>query len=413
MSGRQGPVHLTIPHDYQSATVDASAYERYAPKEYSTPSNVLADPSRVQQAVQLLNSAERPLIMAGSSAGATADPEVVQQLVETTRVPFVSEDSARALIPDSHPYSIGLGYLPLNRAAQMVREADVVMMLGKRLDYTLGFGGTPPFHPNSKVIVVDPSAAEIGRSRSAEIAILGDLGPVCEQLAAVSEGFTWSNHAEWVDSLRQTHDEWLAELYEMASPSTPMHPMYVSETLQKFLDDDAHITFDGGDYCHFLRASIPREKPFRFHNVSSFGMIGVGIAYGLGAQVALPDTQCVVATGDGSFGFNGMELDTMVRHRLPVKILLGNNSIWGIDWQIQKGIYGRPVWTDLAQGTRYDLVAKGLGAYGEHVTAAEQLEPAIERAFTHDGPALLNIEVDQIISPVAEAAIDRKLGSHG
>ena len=413
MSGRQGPVHLTIPHDYQSATVDASAYARYAPKEYSTPSNVLADPSRVQQAVQLLNSAERPMIMAGSSAGATADPEVVQQLVETTRVPFVSEDSARALIPDSHPYSIGLGYLPLNRAAQMVREADVVMMLGKRLDYTLGFGGTPPFHPNSKVIVVDPSAAEIGRSRSAEIAILGDLGPVCEQLAAVSEGFTWSNHAEWVDSLRQTHDEWLAELYEMASPSTPMHPMYVSETLQKFLDDDAHITFDGGDYCHFLRASIPREKPFRFHNVSSFGMIGVGIAYGLGAQVALPDTQCVVATGDGSFGFNGMELDTMVRHRLPVKILLGNNSIWGIDWQIQKGIYGRPVWTDLAQGTRYDLVAKGLGAYGEHVTTAEQLEPAIERAFTHDGPALLNIEVDQIISPVAEAAIDRKLGSHG
>ncbi len=413
LSGRQGPVHLTIPHDYQSATVDASDFERYAPQEYSTPAKVLADPERIRQAVRLLNSAERPLIMSGSSAGATADPATVQQLVESTRIPFVSEDSARALIPDAHPYSIGLGYLPLNQAAQMVRDADVVMMLGKRLDYTLGFGGTPPFNPNASVIVVDPSPAEIGRARTSEVAILGDLGPVCEQLAEECEQLTWSERVEWITSLRRTHDEWLSELYEMANPSMPMHPMYVSETLQKFLDDDAHVTFDGGDYCHFLRASIPRDKPFRFHNVSSFGMIGVGIAYGLGAQVALPDTQCIVATGDGSFGFNGMELDTMVRHNLPVKILLGNNSIWGIDWQIQKGIYGRPVWTDLAQGTRYDLVAQGLGAYGKHVTTAEELEPAIKRAFEHNGPALLNIEVDQIISPVAEAAIDRKLGSHG
>ncbi|MCY4476306.1 MAG: thiamine pyrophosphate-binding protein [Chloroflexi bacterium] len=413
LSGRQGPVHLTIPHDYQSATVDAADFERYAPREYSSPTRVLADPERVRQAVKLLNSAERPLIFAGSSAGATADPEVVRCLVETTRAPFVSEDSARALIPDSHPYSFGLGYLPLNRAAQMVRDADVVLMLGKRLDYTLGFGGSPPFNANVKTIVVDPSAAQIGRARSGEISILGDLGPVCDQLKAEAERLAWEERTDWISSLRRTHDAWLAELYELARSPEPMHPMYVSEAVQRYLEDDAHITFDGGDYCHFLRASIPRERPFRFHNVSSFGMIGVGIAYGLGAQAALPDKQCVVATGDGSFGFNGMELDTMVRHNLPVKILLGNNSIWGIDWQIQKGIYGRPVWTDLAQGTRYDLVAKGLGAYGENVTTTEQLEPAIKRAFDYNGPALLNIEVGQIISPVAEAAIDRKMGSHG
>ena len=413
LSGRQGPVHLTIPHDYQSAEVDSSDFERYAPNEYSVPSKVLADPERISQAVQILNSAERPLIMAGSSAGATAAPEEVRRLVETTRIPFVSEDSARALIPDSHPFSIGLGYLPLNRAAQLVREADVVLMLGKRLDYTLGFGGTPPFADGVKTIVVDPAPAALGRARAPEIAVLSDLGPACTQLADRAQKLVWNERKDWLSTLRRVHEEWLAELYEQATPSTPMHPMYVSEMLQKHLDEDAHLTFDGGDYCHFLRASIPREQPFRFHNVSSFGMIGVGIAYGMGAQAALPGTQCVVAVGDGSFGFNGMELDTMVRHNLPVKILLGNNSIWGIDWQIQKGIYGRPVWTDLAPGTRYDLVAQGLGAYGENVETAEQLEPAIKRAFAHNGPALLNIEVDQIISPVAEAAIDRKIGSHG
>ena len=100
----------------------------------------------------------------------------------------------------------------------------------------------------------------------------------------------------------------------------------MSETLQKFIDADTHITYDGGDYCHFLRASIKRDRPFRFHNVSSFGMIGVGVPYALGAQVALPENRVVLSVGDGSFGFNGMEIDTMVRHNLPVKIILGNNS---------------------------------------------------------------------------------------
>ena len=141
-------------------------------------------------------------------------------------------------------------------------------------------------------------------------------------------------------------------------------------------------------------------------------MIGVGLPYAVGAQVALPGNKVVLANGDGSLGFNGMEIDTMVRHNLPVKMFVGNNSIWGIDWQIQKGIYGRPVWTDLLP-TRYDVMAQGLGAYGEHVTKVEDLDGAMSRAFAHDGPALLNIEIAQIISPVAEAAINRKMGSHG
>jgi acetolactate synthase-1/2/3 large subunit len=107
-----------------------------------------------------------------------------------------------------------------------------------------------------------------------------------------------------------------------------------------------------------------------------------------------------------------MEVDTMVRHKLPVKIVLGNNSMWGIDWQIQKGLYGRPVWTDLLP-TRYDQVAAGLGAHAENVTTAEELEPALKRAFDYDGPALVNVNIAQVISPVAEAAISRKMGTHG
>ena len=412
LSGRQGPVHLTIPHDFQMAEVDDAEVARYTPSEYGISSLVLSDPDQVEKAIDLLSTAQRPMIFAGSSAGATAMPSEVRRLVETMRIPFFSEDSARALIPDSHEYSMGLGYQPLNLTVRNVGDADVVLMLGKKLDYTNGFGGNPPFADDVKFVVVDPSPAQVARARTAAVGIVGDLGPVITQLADAAAKRKWTERTEWVERLRSAFNEWHEDLTRLGKMESPMHPMHVSNTLKKFIDDDTHLTFDGGDYCHFLRASIKRDRPYRFHNVSSFGMIGVGLPYALGAQVALPGKKVVVANGDGSLGFNGMEIDTMVRHDLPVKIMVGNNSIWGIDWQIQKGLYGRPVWTDLLP-TRYDVMAQGLGAYGEHVTKAEDLENAMKRAFDHHGPALLNIDIEQVISPVAEAAISRKTGSHG
>jgi acetolactate synthase-1/2/3 large subunit len=172
------------------------------------------------------------------------------------------------------------------------------------------------------------------------------------------------------------------------------------------------MVFDGGDYAHFFRASFRANRPYSWLYVSSFGMIGIGLPYALGAQAAFPKRRVVLVTGDGSFGFNGMELDTAVRHKLPVVTVLGNNAIWGIDWQIQKGLYGRPVWTDLLP-TRYDLVAQGLGAHAEYVQKASELQPALKRAFTSGKPALVNVMIDKVISPVAEAAISRKMGTHG
>ncbi len=411
MDGRRGPVHLTLPHDFQSAEIDSVSAQRYAPGEYSGPRLAAGDQIQVERAIELLHSAERPVIFAGPGAGATADPAELTRFVETTRIPVFTEDSARALIPDDHPYSVGFGYLPLNKAAQRIGEADAVLLLGRRLDYMVGFGGTPPFATGVRQIVVDPAAAEIGRARSVEVGILGDVGPILTQLADAAETRRWSE-SPWVSSLRATRAAHQEELAELASESDPMHPMFVSQTLQGFVDDDTPMTFDGGDYCHFFRASFKANAPNRWLYVSSFGMIGVGFPYALGAQVAFPDKRSVLVVGDGSFGFNAMEFDTAVRHNLPVVAVLGNNSIWGIDWQIQKGLFGRPVWTDLLP-TRYDLVAEGLGAYGEHVTRAADLAPALTRAFASKRPALVNVEIDQVISPVAEAAINRKLGTHG
>ncbi len=412
LSGRQGPVHLTIPHDFQSAKVDEKDLYRYSTNSFGVPRDVRGDSNQIVEAVSILNNAERPLIFAGSTALFSLEKESIIKFLDLTNIPFFSEDSIRGIVPDSHPVSFGLGYQPLNEAAQNIKEADVVLMLGKKLDYTLGFGGDPPFANNVKQIIIDPSISQIGIARTPEIGILGDIGPVVSEMFEIAKKKKWRKNIDWIKKLTKSSDEWIDKLDSLSTKTDPIHPMFISKILKKFIDDETHITFDGGDYCHFLRASIERNKPYRFNNVSSFGMIGTGIPYAIGAQIALPKHKVVVVTGDGSFGFNGMEIDTMVRHNLPVKIILGNNSIWGIDWQIQKGLYGRPVWTDLLP-TRYDKMAESLGAHSEYVKNSSDLESSLLRSFSHDGPSLVNIEIDQIISPVAEAAINRKLGSHG
>ena len=412
LSGRQGPVHLTIPHDFQSAKVDENDLDRYSTNLFGIPRDVRGDSNQIVEAVNILNNAERPLIFAGSTALFSLDKESIISFLDLTNIPFFSEDSIRGIVPDSHPVSFGLGYQPLNEAAQNIKEADVVLLLGKKLDYTLGFGGDPPFASNVKQIVIDPSISQIGIARTPEIGILGDIGPVVSEMLEIAKKKKWKKNIDWIKNLTKSSNKWTDKLDKLSTKTDPIHPMFVSKILKKFINDETHITFDGGDYCHFLRASIERNKPNRFNNVSSFGMFGTGIPYAIGAQIALPKHKVVVVTGDGSFGFNGMEIDTMVRHNLPVKIIVGNNSIWGIDWQIQKGLYGRPVWTDLLP-TRYDKMAESLGAHSEYVKNSSDLESSLFRSFSHDGPSLVNIEIDQIISPVAEAAINRKLGSHG
>ena len=173
------------------------------------------------------------------------------------------------------------------------------------------------------------------------------------------------------------------------------------------LRPDDCLVFDGGDFCHFGRAYLPSRQPRRWWYVPTLGMLGSALPTAIAAKLAYPDSRVVMLTGDGAFGFNAMEFDTAVRHNLPVVGILGNDSAWGIDRQIQLGLYGRPVATDLLQ-SHYEMVAQGLGGYGEYVERPEDLAPALERAFASGKPALVNVAVQRAISPRAEAAIARR-----
>jgi acetolactate synthase-1/2/3 large subunit len=405
-SGRRGPVHLTIPIDLQEGSVDEDEVLFRAADDNRGKATILTAPALVRQSIELLRHAQRPLIIAGSAAGYTLSGEVLQTFIETTRLPVLTEEQSRGLVSDEHPYVFGFFERGLNRAATKIREADVVLLLGRKQDFTIGFCHPPHVAANAKIIQIDPSGLEIGRNRAVAVGMAGDITLVLDQLTNEAKMHTWKD-LPWLEELREARRAQAQWADNLARSQTPMHALFVHQTIKSMLQPDDCLVFDGGDFCHFGRSYLPALKPKRWLYVSSLGMLGSALPSALAAKVAYPDSRVIMLSGDGAFGFNAMEFDTAVRHKLNIVALLGNDSAWGIDRQIQLGLYGRSVATDLLQ-TRYDQVVQGLGGHGEFVTRAEELEPALRRALDAGKPALVNVAVHQVVSPRGEAAIARR-----
>ena len=410
LSGRRGPVHLTIPVDVQEAEVDEDRVRFYRPNEYRPSGPILGDPDRVKDAIELLQRAERPVLVAGNGAF-SATRENLERFVEVTRLPLFTEEAARGLVSDAHPYCFGFADSRVSDTPTCLADADVVLLLGKKLDFTVSFGGPPTFSPDVRFIQVEPSTEQIGLSRGVDVAILGDVGAVVAQLAREAEGHNWKEDPRLRD-LESTQRAQEKRLEALAGDSRPLHAMSVHRALRPLLDDDACLIFEGSDFAFFGAAYHPSPTPKRWFCNSTLGMIGFGVPFSLGAQVALPQSKVVLLTGDGAFGFSGMEMDTAVRHGLPVVIIVGNDSVWGMDYHQQVQLYGRKVATELLP-TRYDKVAEALGAHGEYVEDPAQLSGALERALASDRPSLVNIRTTPAPSPLTDWAIKIKSAATG
>jgi acetolactate synthase-1/2/3 large subunit len=405
-SGRRGPVHLTIPIDVQEQSVEEDEITFSQPAAYRPKENVLANPELVRQAIALMREARKPLVIAGSAAGYTLSGGAIERFVETTRLPVVTEEQSRGLIADDHSYAFGYFERGLNRAAAKLRDADLVVLLGRKQDFVIGFCRPPHVAANAKIIQIDPSPLEIGRSRGVDVGMVGDITNVLEQMTQEAGNHQWKD-LPWLDELRAARAAQADWAEGLARPQMPMHALFVHKTLKSVLRPEDCLVFDGGDFCHFGRSFLPALKAKHWFNVSSLGMLGSSLPTALAAKVAYPDSRVFMLSGDGAFGFNGMEFDTAVRHKLNLVAIIGNDSAWGIDRQIQLGLYGRPVATDLRQ-SRYDQMVHGLGGYGEFIERPEDLAPALERALASGKPALLNVAVERAISPRGEAAIGRR-----
>ena len=403
--GRRGPVHLTIPVDIQDQMVPEDEVTLLGAPESSGAGVALAPRDQVREAIGLLRTAVRPIVIAGSAAAYAETGDSLRRFIEATRLPLLTEGDARGLVSDEHPYCFGFFDNALNRAAKLLGRADVVMLLGRKQDIILGYASPPTIAPDARIIQVDPSSVEIGRNRSVSVGIAGDVEGVLDQLTEEAAGHTWRD-LDWLQELRAEREAQTEWLESQAVPEEPAHAMLVHKALQPFVRPEDYLIFDGGDFCHFGRAFLPAREPRAWRYVSPLGMLGTALPVALAAKLAHPDRRVFMLTGDGAFGFNGMEFDTAVRHDLPIVAILGNDAAWGIDRQIQLGVYGRVVATDLLP-TRYDQVVQGLGGYGEHVEDPSELSSAIKRALDADRPALLDVRVQRAISPRAEAAIAR------
>ncbi len=408
LSGRRGPVHLTIPLDVQEIEVDESNVRFYSADEYRATGVPFGDPGSVRAAIELLHSAERPMIVASNGAY-SVDPEELQRLIEITRIPIFTEEAARGIVSDDHPYCFGFADGRVNDAAAQIKDADVILLLGKKLDYTVNFGDPPVMDRDVRIVQVEPSAELIGLSRGVDVSIHGDVGAVVKQLIAEAEDRHWKDHS-LLSQLESTQASQRRTLEERANAPSTLHAMSVHMALSQQLTEDTSLVFEGSDFAFFGAAYHPSLKPNHWFTNGTLGMIGWGVPYGIGLKVAAPQSSPVVLTGDGAFGFNAMEIDTAVRHNLNVVIVVGSDGVWGIDYHQQVQLYGRAAATEL-EPVRYDKMAEALGAHGEYVKEAGQLPSALERAFSSGKPAVVNIKTGPEASPLTEYIIRLKSGA--
>ena len=377
-----GPVYLDLPGDVLYQRVPEEQLEWPEPAARARP---LGDPGQVERAIGLLAAAERPIVLTGSGIlWSEADADLLA-LVERFGIPFWTTPQGRGVIPEDHP----LCFLAARNTA--FREADLVLLVGTRLNYMIGFGRAPRFNAAARWIQVDLDPLEIGRTRPVDAGIVGDARGVLRQLVAASAGrVAPSRYAAWVARLAELNrgKEREAEA-AMATGQTPIHPLRLCREVRDFMDRDAVLVVDGNDILNFARQAIPFSVPLSL-NSGPFGTMGVGPPFGIGAKVALPGRQVIVLQGDGAFGMNGMELDTAVRHGLNVIWVISNNAGWTAvrkDYRAGQHLGARP----------YHAMAAGLGCHAELVEDPEQIRPALERAAKSGRPAVLNVIVDPAI----------------
>ena len=390
LSGRPGPVHLTIPIDIQEEEASEEDLPRYQPGEYRDGGRSHGDPRLIREAIALLRQAERPVVIAANAARYSLPPEVLRELVETAGLPVFTVEQARGLVSDDHPLCFGYADGALNATARRFREADVVLLLGKRFDHRYRYGQPPFFAADARLIQVDPSPMEIGRSRGVAVGIVGDIGAVAEQLTEEARKVGWPTQAvgPWLAQLAEDRKSWLEHLASSASDELPLHPITVFQELERYADEDAILVFDGGDYAQWGRSYLKARKVGHWIRLGPLSQLGCGLPFALGAKLARPDARVFLFIGDGAFGFYAMEYDTAMRHNLAITAIMGNDAAWGIDRNFQLAYYGRAVGTDL-RFVRYDQVVEAMGGYGEYVERGEEVAPAVGRAIASGSPPWL------------------------
>ena len=369
MAGKPGPVYIDLPGDVLYREVDEEKVYWPRPASERLRSRPTASQEMVARVVQGLAAAKRPVIVSGSGVLWSEASEALHAFVDATGIPFYTTPQGRGVIPEDHPYC----YAQARSTA--FKEADFVLVVGTRLNYVISHGKPPRFSAHGTFARIDIDPIEALGNQRVDIGIVGDARAVLEQLTQAARGVVSPQmFAEWRGRLSEIEKTRApAAEQQLSTDQIPIHPLRLCKEVRDFIDRDTILCVDGQEILNYGRQSIPSFRPGHRLNSGPFGIMGVGLPFGLGAKAAKPDHKVVVLHGDGSFGLNGMELDTAIRHKLPVLVVISLNGGWTADPEKKKP--GR----DLGY-TRFDKMAEALGCFGAYVEKPEDIRPALERA---------------------------------
>ncbi|HEV3227769.1 MAG TPA: acetolactate synthase [Acidimicrobiales bacterium] len=377
LTPHRGPVFCDFPLDVVFRHGETEGPEARVPRGGDP------DAAEVARAADLIANADRPAIIAGTDVYFDGAWDALRAVAEMLRVPVFANGLGRGCVPADHE-------LAFSRTRGLLKaEADVVIVVGAPLDFRLSFGA---FGAAKVVHVVDSEEQRAGHVQPAA-APAGDLGAILTAFA------DWTgpraDHEPWIERLRDVESAASAGEADLLDASTePIKPTRVYGELRRKLDRDAIVVCDGGDFVSYAGKYIDAYLPGCWLDAGPYGCLGTGMGYAMAARVAHPERQVVVLLGDGAAGFSLMDVDSLVRHELPVVIVVGNNGIWGLEKHPMQALYGYDVAADLQSGCRYDQVVTALGGAGEVVCSPAELGAALDRGFASGVPYLVNVLTD-------------------
>jgi acetolactate synthase-1/2/3 large subunit len=349
------------------------------------------DTDAVGRVASRIAAARRPVLVLGSDVWTDRAEQAAADLVEQTGLPVVPNGMARGVLPPSHPS------LVTRARGTALGGADLVVVVGTPLDFRLGYGqfGGKDGAPAADVVHVVDAPGQVSTHANPADHVSGDLSTILRALAdALNDGVHGDARA-WAMDLRQAHEAaLLRDANLLRSDAQPLHPARIYGELLPRLADDAVLIGDGGDFVSFAGRFVEPSRPGGWMDPGPYGCLGTGLGYSIAARLARPSSQVVLLLGDGAAGFSLMDVDTLVRHGLPVVMVCGNNSAWGLEKHPMRMLYGYDVIADLGPATRYDEVVRALGGAGETVSSARDLGAALDRAFDSGVPYLVNILTD-------------------
>jgi acetolactate synthase-1/2/3 large subunit len=385
-SPHRGPVFVDVPMDEFFNTATSSRPEvRLA--ETQAP-----DPDALTNIAVLLTTADRPVVVLGTDVWADGAEAAALRFVTELGIPAITNGMGRGVVPGGHPL------LVTKARGQALGTADVVVVVGTPLDFRLSYGvfGGKDGAPVAKTVHLADSPGQVSTHAELAGSAAGDLTQVLDGLRdAIQRAPRKPDWAPWTSALQETVAAATARDAELlGAGADPIHPARIYGELVPRLADDAIVIGDGGDFVSFAGKFVEPKRPGGWLDPGPYGCLGAGLGAAIAARLHRPSAQVVLLYGDGAAGMSLMDVDTLVRHNLPVVMVCGNNSAWGLEKGPMQMLYGYDVAADLAPRTRYDEVVKALGGAGECVTDPSQIGPALDRAFAANVPYFVNVITD-------------------